>query len=89
MCRVAWQTHDWTPLFIASQNGHVECVRVLLDRGAAINHSTVGSTSSIARHRGALWEPACSRAFAAGWLRLEGLAMFWIPCRSLGYGEAL
>ncbi len=51
-CRVVWQTNGATPLFVASQNGHVECVRALLDGGAAINQAKVGSTSSIARHCG-------------------------------------
>ncbi len=36
------QTSGATPLFIASQNGHVECVRVLLSNGAAINQAMVG-----------------------------------------------
>jgi hypothetical protein len=51
-CRVVWQTNGATPLLTASYNGHVKCVRVLLDRGAAINQATVGFASSMARHRG-------------------------------------
>ncbi len=39
---VVFQTDGWTPLHIASQDGHVECVRALLDRGAAINQAEVG-----------------------------------------------
>ena len=27
----------WTALMVASQEGHVECVRMLLDRGAEVN----------------------------------------------------
>ncbi len=34
------QTDGATPLYIASANGHVECVRALLDRGAEINQAT-------------------------------------------------
>jgi hypothetical protein len=76
-CRVAWQTNGATPLFIANQYGRVECVRALLDGGAAINQAMVGSTSSIARHcggcvRGSVWEPAHTHAFAAGWVRWGG-----------------
>ena len=33
--------HGWTPLHIASQEGHVQVVRVLLDRGADIKKATV------------------------------------------------
>ncbi len=42
--RVVWQTDGPTPLYIASQEGHVECVRVLLDMGAAIHQAAVGCT---------------------------------------------
>jgi hypothetical protein len=51
VCLVVWQTDGFTPLGIASQEGHVECVRVLLDGGAAINQAMVGCASSIAWHR--------------------------------------
>ena len=27
----------WTPLILASREGHMECVQVLLDRGANVN----------------------------------------------------
>jgi hypothetical protein len=46
------QTSGATPLFIASQSGHVECVRALLDRGAAINHAKVGCTIRMAKYCG-------------------------------------
>jgi hypothetical protein len=38
---VVLQRNGATPLYMASQNGHVECVQALLDRGAAINQATV------------------------------------------------
>ncbi len=62
--RVVLQVEEATPLYIASQNGHVECVRTLLDRGAAVNQATVGDCSSMARHCGvcvrkAPQEPVC------------------------------
>ncbi len=41
---VVLQTNGLTPLHIASHVGHVECVRALLDRGAAINQAMVGCT---------------------------------------------
>jgi hypothetical protein len=47
---VVLQTNGATPLFVASQNGHVECVRALLSGGAAINQAMVGCASSRARH---------------------------------------
>ncbi len=79
MCvsRAGWQTDGATPLYITSQIGHVECVRALLDGGAAINQAAVGSTSWMARHRegstrGDVWEPACVDAFAAGWVHWDG-----------------
>ncbi len=50
VCRVVLQTDDATPLFIACQNGHVECVRALLSGGAAIDQAMVGCASSRARH---------------------------------------
>jgi hypothetical protein len=52
VCRAMSQTDGATPLCIASQNGHVECVRALLARGAAINQATVGCGRSMARHCG-------------------------------------
>ncbi len=44
VCRGVLQAIGSTPLYIASQNGHVECVRALLDGGAAINQARVGSS---------------------------------------------
>jgi hypothetical protein len=38
---VVWQTDGWTPLCIASQNGHDEVVRALVGAGAAVNQATV------------------------------------------------
>ena len=36
------QTTGATPLYIASQEGHVEAVRALVELGAAVNQATVG-----------------------------------------------
>ena len=36
-----WQTDGATPLFIGSQNGHVEVVRALVRAGAAVNQARV------------------------------------------------
>ncbi len=47
--RAVLQTTGATPLYIGSQNGHVECVRALLDGGAAINRAKVGRSRSMAR----------------------------------------
>ncbi len=38
---VVVQANGMTPLFKASQNGHVEAVRALLDGGAAVNQADV------------------------------------------------
>jgi hypothetical protein len=37
----AWQTDGTTPLYLASQNGHVEVVRALVGAGAAMNQAKV------------------------------------------------
>jgi hypothetical protein len=42
VCRAVLQTDGATPLFIACQEGKVECVRALLGGGAAINQAKVG-----------------------------------------------
>jgi hypothetical protein len=95
-CRVAWQTSGATPLFIASWNGHVECVRLLLGGGAAIDQATVGSTSSMARHRGGF---VCEDVLKALCIRVQlvlfagmrgglrwGVIMMPMPC-SRGFGH--
>ncbi len=56
---MAWQTSGCTPLSIASEKGHVECLRVLLDGGAAINKARVGRTTSMARCRMGLSVRGC------------------------------
>ena len=33
-----WQTDGCTPLYVASESGHVEVVRALVGAGAAVNH---------------------------------------------------
>ncbi len=47
---VVLQIDGTTPLFVASCNGHVECVRALLDGGAAIDQAEVGYSRSMAWH---------------------------------------
>jgi hypothetical protein len=49
---VVLQTNGATPLIIAISKGHVECVRALLDGGAAINQTTVGCTVWMAEYCG-------------------------------------
>ncbi len=38
---VVWQTDGRTPLYAASDNGHVEVVRALIGAGAAVNQADV------------------------------------------------
>ncbi len=66
VCHVVFQTNGATPLYVASQNGHVpvECVRVLLGAGAAVNQAKVGCASSMAHH-------AC----LAGWARFYAMLL--------------
>ncbi len=66
-CRAVLQTDGATPLYIASQNGNLECVRALLGWGAEINQAKVGCTSPMAQDcggcvRGDAWEPVCMLA---------------------------
>ncbi len=61
--RVVLQTGEFTPLYIATEEGHVKCVRALLDGGAAINQAKVCCARSMARHGGGcvhrdLWKPS-------------------------------
>ncbi len=51
-CGVVLQTDGTTPLLIASENGHVECMQVLLDRGAAINQAEVSCPTWTAEYCG-------------------------------------
>ncbi len=67
------QTTGVTPLYIASQNGHVECVRALLGGGAAINQAEVGCASSMAWYcggysRGDPWKRSRMLVQLVGWL---------------------
>ncbi len=70
---VVLQATGLTPLFVASQNGHVECVRTLLDRGAAVNQADVGDCSSMARHCGVCVREAPQSLFVCTISRLGGL----------------
>jgi hypothetical protein len=47
------QSGNVTPLHLASQNGHVEAVRALLDAGAAVNQGEVSGD-------GGEWPLACA-----------------------------
>ena len=73
VCCAVWQTTGTTPLYIANEKGHVDCVRALLDKGAAINQARVGCACSMARHcggysRGDPWEPCRMHVQLVGWL---------------------
>jgi hypothetical protein len=48
LCRSVFQMEGGTPLYMASQNGHAECVQALVAWGAAINKAKVGVARSIA-----------------------------------------
>jgi hypothetical protein len=97
-CRVARQTDGATPLFVASQDGHVECILALLGGGASINQATVSSTSSMARHRGVscgrrcvddcVHACVCICLGALGWHLIERLSeSSWSTCRTSCHGE--
>jgi len=73
VCCVVSQTDGVTPLQMASMEGHVECVRALLDGGAAIDQATVGCARSMARHCGGYsswgpWEPCSMHVPLVRWL---------------------
>ncbi len=79
---MAWQMYGATPLFFASYKGHVECVHALLDRGAAINQAMVGSTRSMARHRGGCvsgvpCEPDCLHLHVVGCAGMASVGGHW------------
>ncbi len=48
VCCAMSQTNGATPLFIAGQKGHLECVMALLEKGAAINQAMVGCSRCMA-----------------------------------------
>jgi hypothetical protein len=85
-CRVVLQTDGATPLYIASQNGHVECVRALLGGGAAINQANVSCAGLIAGHRGGLcvWGSLGACGHACKCFELAGCAGM---ARVGGYGR--
>ncbi len=91
VCHVVFQTDGATPLFIASQNGHVECVQALLSGGAAINQATVGCASSRARHFVVLG--ACDRACADFCVLWDVMQERWLsPCSvfvGMGLGDII
>ncbi len=75
------QTDGATPLQMASMEGHVECVRALLDGGAAIDQANVSDARFMARHcggysRGDPWEPCRMHVQLVGLLP----SAWWRPC---------
>ena len=95
------QTSGATPLCIASENGHVECVRTLLDRGAAINQAEVGCSTWTAEycggcmgagmsgtHRVCMWS-LLDALGALGWNAVECVGeQWWCACGTCGDGAA-
>ena len=35
------QSHEWSPLMITSRKGHLKAVKLLLERGAEIDHQNI------------------------------------------------
>jgi hypothetical protein len=73
VCRAVLQMNGATPLYIASEKGHVECVRALLGKGAAIDQAEVGCARSMALHcegysRGDPCQPCRMHVQLVGWL---------------------
>ncbi len=68
VCCVELQTTGATPLCIAGQKGHVECVRALLDGGAAINQAKVGCGKLDGTAEGCVG-PYFWQVVVCGWLR--------------------
>jgi hypothetical protein len=66
------ETEGGTALYVASDSGHVECVRALLDGGAAINQATVRCAMSLREPRVRGYVGSCVCACAAGWVRWDG-----------------
>ncbi len=80
---VVLQTSGATPLYIASQKGHVECVRTLLDGGAAINQAEVGCTTWSAEYcGGCVCVEMCGRHCACECILLG--ALVWNPVECVG-----
>ena len=53
-CGIAVQDDGWTPLHVASVNGHVDAVRALLGAGAALNQG-----AAVSEDGGAVYACAC------------------------------
>ena len=51
LCGIVVQAGGATPVYMASQNGHLDAVRALLGAGAAVNQATV-SVYGIGEERG-------------------------------------
>jgi hypothetical protein len=80
LCMYVLQTSGATSLFIASQEGNVECVRALLAGGATINQAKVVDVESFhdaddgGQMRCDPWEPLCMTA-----LRIHGTQLGALP----------
>ncbi len=95
---VVLQTSEATPLLIASRRGHVECVRALLDRGAAVNQAKVVCTVWTAEYCGGCvcagmcgrhCACECSLCDALGWNAVECVGeQWWCLCGTCGDGAA-
>ncbi len=46
-CGIAVQASGATPVYLASQNGHLEAVRALIGAGAALNQAAVSGYHSV------------------------------------------
>ena len=59
---------DATPLYLAGMNGHTECVRLLIDRGADPSIETAwGTVAEDAEQRGHAEVAALLRQHTHGW----------------------
>ncbi len=74
------QTSGATPLYMASEKGHVECLQTLLDGGAAINQAMVGCSTWMAVYcEGCV----CGDVVKTLCMRLQLVWCAWLPHRAL------
>ena len=60
---VVWQTNGVTPLYAASNHGHVEVVRALVGAGAAVNQAAVRDDVLVVAFSCVVWSAACVCSF--------------------------